>query len=529
MTKQISVAKAVSLIKDNITLGVGGFGGASAPDALLCGMAESFSRCGSPRGLTVVSGISPGDLKEDGYGLSEIKQEGIISAIYAPHVGMSPAIGRAVGANKIAGYTVPLGVYDHLLRAIAGKKPGVVTRIGLYTFCDPREDGCCTNELAKNSGWQVVSLIELDGAEYLHYKPFRLDACIIRGTLADEAGNTTLDHEVVCSEQAVMAAAVHNCGGFVIVQVEDVVENGSLDPRRVQIPGCIVDYIVKAEPQLHLQCYDGSEFRPELIGESRAHLEKLTPMPLTLRKICGRRAAMELPDGGLVNLGIGMPDSVASVVNEEGLTDRLTLSIETGVWGGVPIQGVSFGAAVNPQIIMPICDNFDLYDGGCLDAAVLGLAEADSEGNLNVSKFGGRCYGPGGFTNITQTTKKLCFIGTFTAGKPDYEIKDGRLNIGRDEGRVKFKKHVEQITFSGRYAREFGQDVLYITERAVFRLTDEGMTLTEIAPGVDLRSQILDKMEFEPHISKNLKEMDGRIFRREVMKLSLRSRIAVKK
>ena len=520
MGKIISSAAAISLIRDNDVIGIGGFGGFSAPDEILRELAKSFFTHGRPKGLHVVSGISPGDLTENGYGLSIIKEPGIIASIYASHVGMSPSIGRAVSANQIAGYTVPLGVYGHLLKAIAGKKPGVLTRIGLHTFCDPRLEGCRVNDKARESGREVVSLVEFDGAEYLHYKTFPLDICMIRGSYADEYGNVSLEEEAILSEQAAMAAAVHNSGGIVVVQVKNVFKRGALDPRQVSIPGALVDYVVQAKPEHHLQCYDGSVFRPELIGDVRQRLEMISPMALSPRKICGRRAALEITGGSLVNLGIGMPDSVASVANEEGISHQVTFSIETGVYGGVPVSGVGLGASVNPDAILSITDSFDIYDGGALDAAFLGLGEVDEEGNVNVSKFGSRCTGPGGFINITQNTRKVCFMGTFTAGHMDCKTGGGLLSIEKDAEYVKFKKKVGQVTFSSRYARENGQEVLYITERAVFRLEAGGLTLTEIAPGMDIEKDILPKMEFVPLISPELKTMDERIFTDKKMKIS---------
>ncbi len=501
-------------------IGIGGFGGFSAPDDILRAMAKSFIANGRPKGLHVVSGISPGDLTENGYGLSIIKEPGIIASIYAAHVGMSPAIGRAVSGNKIAGYTVPLGVYGHLLKAVAGGRPGVMTKIGLHTFCDPRLDGCRVNGLAAASGREVVSLIDFEGEEYLFYRSFPIELCVIRGSYADEHGNISLEEEALYSEQAAMAAAVHNCGGVVIVQVKGVFKRGAVDPRHVAIPGALVDYIVVAEPGNHLQCYDGSVFRPELIGDVRQQLEMIRPMALSPRKVCGRRAALEIEGGSLVNLGIGMPDGVASVANEEGISHQVTFSIETGVYGGVPVSGVGLGAAVNPEAILSITDNFDIYDGGALDAAFLGMGEVDEEGNVNVSKFGSRCTGPGGFINITQSTGKVCFMGTFTAGPMDCRIGGGRIAIEKDAPGVKFKKKVQQVTFSSRRAAEKGQQVLYITERAVFRLEREGVTLTEIAPGADLERDVLAKMEFRPRISDELRLMDERIFHDKKMKIS---------
>ena len=520
MGKTILSAAVISLIRDNAIIGIGGFGGFSAPDEILSELAKSFSTHGRPKGLHIVSGISPGDLTEDGYGLSIIKEPGIIASIYSAYMAMSPSIGRAVSSNQIAGYGVPLGVYGHLLRAIAGKKPGVLTRIGLHTFCDPRLEGCLINSRARESGREVVSLVEFDGAEYLHYKPFQPDICIIRGSYADEYGNISLEEEAVHSEQRAMAAAVHNSGGIVVVQVKDIFKRGALDPRKVSIPGVLVDYIVKAKPENHPQGYDGSAFRPELIGDERQKLNTIRPMGLSARKICGRRAALEITGGSLVNLGFGMPDSVASVVNEEGLSHQVNFSIDTGVYGGVPVKGVCFGASVNPEAIIPTTDSFDIYDGGVLDAAFLGIGEVDEDGNVNVSKFGSRCTGPGGFINITQSTKKVCFMGTFTDGSMDYRIGDGKLSIINDAPGIKFKKKVGQVTFSSRFAAENKQQVFYITERAVFQLEKEGITLTEIAPGVDLERDVLAKMEFRPRISDNLRLMDERIFRDEKMKIS---------
>ena len=317
-----------------------------------------------------------------------------------------------------------------------------------------------------------------------------------------------------------MAAAVHNNGGTVIVQVKGIFRRGVLDPRHVAIPGALVDYVVVAKPENHLQCYDGAPFRPELIGDVRARLDSIKPMALTPRKICGRRAAFEIKGGSVVNLGIGMPDSVASVANEEGISHQVTFSLETGVFGGVPILGVAFGAAVNPEALLSITDNLDMYQGGMLDAAILGLGEVDEEGNVNVSKFGARCTGPGGFIDITQSTKKICFIGTFLAGQMEYKTGDGKLTIVKDAEKKKFRKKVQQVTFSAQFAHETGQEILYITERAVFRLEPEGVTLIEKAPGVDVERDIIAKMDFVPRISPNLKLMDERIFTDKKMRIS---------
>ena len=512
MVAVISAEEALLFVKNGMTVGVGGFGGFSAPDELLRAMAEHFAAKGSPRDLTIVAGIAPGDLTEDGFGLSALRAEGIISTIIAAHVGMPPAIGRAVGADAIAGFTLPLGVYGHLLRAMAGKKPGIVTSVGLHTFADPRLDGCAMNEKARASGRKMVSLIRLDDREYLFYRSFPLDCCLIRGTYADRKGNISLEKEALYSEQRAMAAAVHNEGGVVIVQVEEVVDPGELDPRRVHVHGSVVDYVVKARPENHRQCYDGSPFRPELIGERCVPPASLPPLPLGIRKICGRRGALELRAGTLVNLGIGMPESVASVANEEGIAEKVTFSVETGLFGGIPAGGVAMGASVNPEALCPIVDNFDLYDGGALDVAFLGAAEIDAVGNVNVSKFGERCTGPGGFINISQNTHNVCFVGSFVSGNVEFKFNDGKISIVSDGNVIKFKNKIKQTTFSSIYSRKMGQNILYITERAVFRMDDDGLILIEIAPGVSLEKDIFGKMEFRPRISDDLKLMDSRIF-----------------
>ncbi|MBQ8693830.1 MAG: 3-oxoacid CoA-transferase [Synergistaceae bacterium] len=528
MMQVITASQAASLIQDNFVTGIGGSGGCSTPEYILTAIAERYKADNSPRNITVVAGIAPGDLREDGLGFSIIRAPGLVGGIYAGHIGMSPAIGRGVAENKIAGVCVPLGVYSQILKAIAAQNPGVVSHVGLNTFADPRLEGCFMNELARKFfKFKPVELININNQEFLFYNAFTLDACIIRGSFADEAGNISLEREPFLSEQQSMAAAVHNSGGIVIVQVLDILKRGAIHPRKIHVQAHLVDYVVKVPAELHnkfhVQCYGNlnHEYRPELTGDIKINLSELKPMSLTPRKVCGRRGAMELKAGALINLGIGMPDSVASVANEEGVADKLTLSLETGLFGGVPLQGVGFGAAANPEAVYQVADNFDLYDGGVLDMAVLGAAEIDEQGNVNVSKFGTRCMGPGGFIDITQNTHKICFMGTFTANGLECEIGGGKIKIlseGRDR---KFKKRVEQITFAGQNALLNGQNIIYITERAVFKLCDNGIELIEIAPGIDLQRDILANMDFKPEISQDLKLMDARIFMADKMNLKI--------
>lgn len=521
MVTFLSAAQAAGLVRDGQRVGISGFGGWSAPDDILRGIADRYALTGSPGNLTVYAGVVPGDMTEDGYGLSTLGAEGLVTTLVAGQTGQAPRIFRALGENRIAGYCLPLGVVGHLFEAMAGKKPGVLTHVGLHTFCDPRLDGCRMNDAARAQGRELVSLMEVDGREYLFYHALApMDVCIIHATYADEDGNISFDELPFISEQPEMAHACHNNGGIVIVQVKEIVQRGSIPPRSVLIHSSCVDYVVKADPANHPQGYmDSDRLRLELTGAIKLPLSALPPMKLNVRKVIGRRAAMELRENALVNLGIGLPDGVAAVANEEGISDRITLAVETGTFGGVPVGSVGMGAAVNPEALYRITDNFDLYDGGCLDMTCLGMAEADQEGNVNVSKFAGRVVGPGGFINISQNTPKVCFLASFTAGKSDIEVSEGALHIRSDASGVKFRRHVEQVTFSARYARQTGQEVFYITERAVFQLTEWGLTLVEIAPGVDLSRDILAHMEFRPAVSEQLKLMDERIFRAEKMGL----------
>lgn len=506
----ITARQAVNMIPDNAFVGIGAFNSFSVPEEILIALKERYEEMASPSNLTVISGISCGDMTTDGKGLNHLRADGLLKAVIAAHVGIPKAIGDKIGANKIAGYMLPMGVFENLIRASAAKRPGVITKVGLNTFCDPRIDGCKVNDLAKKNTAEIVRLMEMDGKEYLFYKTFPMDVCIIRATYADQDGNLSLKEEALFAEQLEMATAVHNNGGKVFVQVKEIVENGKIPAKEIHVHHKFVDYIIVAKEENHIQGLDCPHMRWELIGEKRVPEEVIPPMPMSVRKIIAKRAAKNLEAGALVNLGIGMPDGVALVAKENGID--VTLAIESGTIGGVPVGGLGLGASVNPDAIYRIADNFDMYDGGGLDMAFLGAAQIDKYGNVNVSKFGNKCTGPGGFIDITQSTKKVCFMGTFTAGKAEYAMKDGELRIIKDGAGIKFVDQVEQITFSAEYAIKNGQQVSYVTERAVFELTKEGFVLIEIAPGIDFQKDILDKMDFVPKISGNLKIMDAEIF-----------------
>ncbi|MEG0093117.1 MAG: acyl CoA:acetate/3-ketoacid CoA transferase [Erysipelotrichaceae bacterium] len=515
MSKIMTLEQAVSMIPDGSTLGIGGFIGSGHPQEFSVGIEEAFLKSGHPRDLTIMFSAGIGD-GTDNLGLNKIGYEGLLKRIIGGHWGLIPKLQRLVFDNKVEGYNLPLGTISLLFREIAGHRPGVFTKVGLKTFVDPRLEGAKMNERSKDD---LVELMNINGEEYLLYKSFPVHVALIRATYCDEDGNAVMDKEAATLDSLSIAQAAKNSGGIVLLQVEKVVKNGTLDARKVKIPGIYVDGIVVSRPENHWQTYQG-QYNPAFSGECKVPVNSIPPMKLNERKIICRRAAMELDSKAIINLGIGMPEGIANVANEEG-APGLKLTVEAGGIGGVPAAGTAFGACTNPDAIIDQPYQFDFYDGGGLDQAFLGLAECDSQGNINVSRFGPKIAGCGGFINITQTTPVVVYCGTFTSKGLKLEIGDGKLTILEDGKIKKFKNKVEQITFSAQFAKEQNQKVLYITERCVFELLAEGLTLTEIAPGVDLDKDILGQMDFKPIISKNLKLMDERLFKEEKMGLKL--------
>jgi propionate CoA-transferase len=511
MSKVIGAREAVALVKPGMTLAVGGFVGCGVPEQLLRALRGRYLETKEPKDLFLV--YIAGHGANGVGGMNNLALEGLIRKTYSPHMGgLCPDLGALAAKNSFPAFMMPQGVITHLMRAIASKKIGYITTVGLGTFVDPRQDGGKMNQAAWDSGEEYVELIEVLGQEHLIYKTFPLDVCFIRASYGDEDGNLSCEKEANVLSQFETAMAAKNSGGIVIAEVGRVVERGTLNPHNVIVAGVSVDYVVETAPELYKQSLGLPRFMPEVCGDVRAPLGNMAPAPLDSRKVIGRRCAMELEKNTLVNLGIGIPETVSAVEGEEGIASYLTMTVEAGVLGGVPLGGGAFGCAANPIAIYKHPDMFDVYDGGALALTCLGAAEINAMGDVNVSKFGGRIVGPGGFINIAQGAKKVCFCGNFVAGKFKYEVRDGKLNIIEDTDKIKFVDQIEQITFSGKYAAARSQPVYYVTERAVFQLTAKGIMLVEIAPGVDLEKHILSKMGFKPLISENLKLMDERIF-----------------
>ena len=494
-----TVEEAIAAIPDGATIAIGGFVGAGHPEMLTHALEQRFLKTNSPRDLTLYYCAGQGDRGERG--LNHLAHSGLVKRVIGGHWNLAPKLGKLALANEIEAYNLPQGVLSVLLREIAAKRPGVVTKIGLNTFIDPRNGG---GRLNARTSEPLVEVLTLDGEEWLRYRSVPVHVGLIRATYADARGNLSMECEGLISEVLPIAQAARNHGGIVIAQVESVVDRIA-DPKAVRVPGILVDYIVTSAGVMHDQTF--GEVFDEAFVVSADELAGIEPMGFSERKIIGTRALAEIRDGEIVNLGIGLPEAVAAVAAETGRLNEITLTVEAGPIGGVPASGLSFGCSFYPEAIIDQPAQFDFYDGGGIDVAVLGAVEIDADGSVNVASFAGRFAGVGGFTNISHTAKRLVFCCTFTAGGLEVEMRGTELRIIREGQHAKFVKQIQHVCFHGPSALARGQQVHYVTERAVFELTTGGLRLIEIAPGIDLQSQILDLMSFRPSVAADVRRL----------------------
>jgi len=508
MKKVITAMEAARLIEDGDTVAAVTFGLAGWAEEIGLAVRDRYLSIGHPKDITFVHAAGVGDWKGRGAGVwAEEGTEGLVKKVVTSHIGSEPQMAKAVEEEKIECYFWPLGVLCQWYTEVTRRSPGLLSKTGLGTFIDPRIEGGKVNSISKDD---LIKVVIFEDQEWLFFKTFPINVTLIRGTTADEKGNISFEKEAIALEALPAAQAAKASGGIVIAQVENLAKAGTLHPQRVKVPGMCVDYVVVAEkPQMQTM---GTQYKSAFAGDVKVPEATIPPMPFDERKIIARRAAMELIPGP-VNLGIGIPQGIANVVAEERCSDLMMLISECGNIGGIPGVGTDFGAHINGEAMIRQDDLFDWFEGRGLATAFTGLGQTDKEGNINAGKFGSRPMGPGGFINTTQHAKKVVFCGTFTAGALEVKSGDGTLTVAKEGSIKKFLTKVEQIAFSGKHAWSIGQKAIYVTERAVFELTQDGLMLTEIAPGVDLEKDILGHMEFKPIISPDLKLIPAGIFR----------------
>lgn len=510
--KLIQPSEILGLIEDYDTILIPGITNCYAEQATEL-LAKAYAETKHPGHLTLIWQAAIGILGGD-RGISSLCQEGLFDVAYAGHVsGCGVPMTEFCRDLKAEFYNFPQGILIQMMRAITQHAPGVISKIGLGTYMDPRIDCGRMNSISKKS---LIELLEIGGEEYLLYKaPKKVDIALIRGTYIDEDGNITIENEAYKSSFLMAAAAARATGGKVIAQVEYLVKRGTMNPKNVEIPGILVDYAYIADPYYHMQTGD-TQYHPALSGQAKIPLEDIPSIKMDEKKVMCRRAAMEIKKGDIVNLGVGTPEFVANVAAEEGCSELFVLTSECGSVGGIPGHAHDFGSAWNAMATIEAEDMMAIYDGGILDDGFLGFLQVGPDGNVNSSNRNGLGVGIGGFMNVAGGASKVIFIAAMTAGsrgeQPVYEFGNGRLKIVKEGNIKKFVKQVAQISFNGKEALKLGKEVVYVTERCVFHLTDAGLELVEIAPGLDLQKDILDQMEFEPVVSKDLKTMPAEIF-----------------
>jgi propionate CoA-transferase len=507
--------EAVRLVPDGATVIFGGSGaGHAVPQRFIDALAAVYTEEGRPRGLTTVRVVGMGDFADRGF--SQLAIPGLMRRTIGSNIGNEPRLAALVSAGEVEAYSFPQGVISQLCREIAAGRPGLITKVGLNTYVDPRQTGGKQGPAEED----LVEVIELSGEEWLLYRSFPIDVAVIRGSTIDEEGNLTLDDEAINGEMLAMAMAARNSGGIVFAQARSMVPTGELRPRRVQVPAALID-VAYLDPH-QTQTYN-TDYSPYFAGAARLDEPSgAQEVPLDVRKVIARRSLLEFGRGEIANLGFGISQNIGAIAREEDVADLLVLTVEQGVFGGVPASGNDGGAGFNYQALIDQPYMFDFYDGGGLDIASLSFAEVDAVGNVNVHAFGDRLRGPGGFPNISLGAKRVCFVGTLTTGGMKAVIQGGTIAITAEGRTERFVDHVREVTFSGPVAAERGQDVLYITERAVFALVEGTVTLIEIAEGLDPESDVIAHMGFRPAISPDLTTVDPVVYANGTMGLRRR-------
>lgn len=525
-SKVVSLAEAARLIPDGAVVTVSSSSGLGCPDAMLRAIGERFEGEQAPRQLTTIHPIAAGDMYGID-GIDHIARPGLLKRVIAgsypsgPSSMPSPKIWQMIYGNEIEAYNIPSGILFHMHADAAAGRPGVLTKVGMDTFVDPRRTGGRMNDATTE---EIVRVVEFDGEEWLYFKAIPVDVAIIRATTADEIGNLSMEHEGAYLGAMDQALAARNNGGIVIAQVKRVTAANTLPAQTVRVPSVLVDYIVVDTDQMQTT---QTQYDPAISGEVREPLSSFPPVEWNTDKVIARRAALELKSGEAVNLGFGISALVPRILLEEGLAGEVTWAIEQGAVGGVPLLGFAFGCAANAEAIVPSPQQFVYFQGGGFDRTFLSFMQVDADGSVNVSKLGAKPHvtaGAGGFVDITARAKNIVFSGYMTAGGLELELQDGRLSVVKEGKNKKFVPELEHVTFSGRIAKQRDQRVTYVTERAVIQLEPEGLTVTEVAPGIDLERDVLAQAEIPLRVSANLREMDARLFRPEPFGLVLERR-----
>jgi acyl CoA:acetate/3-ketoacid CoA transferase len=523
VSKVKSAAEAARLVKDGAVVAVNSSSGLLCPDAVLKALGERFLEEGVPRGLTTIHPITAGDMFGT-KGVDHIAHKGMITRILGgsypsgPTNADPPLIWQRILAEDVAAWNVPSGILFDMLREGAAKRPGVLTKVGMDTFVDPDSEGCAMNARAR--ALPLVRRVQFDGDTWLHFPALHPDVAIIRATTADENGNLTFEHEGATLGAMEMALSARNSGGIVIAQVKRIAATGTFRPHDVRVPGILVDAIVEAPDQLQTTA---TAYDPAISGELFRPLHTFRLAEFNVAKVIARRVAMEMRPGWAVNIGFGISANVPRVLIEEGHHGKVTWVIEQGAVGGVPLLDFKFGCASNAEAFVASPHQFIYFQAGGFDCSLLSFLEIDAEGSVNVSRLSAtphRTAGAGGFVDITSRARKIVFSGNFNAGAKMH-LEDGRLVIDKEGKIAKIVPKVDQVSFSGKRARMQDQDITYVTERCVLRLVNSGLMVTEIAPGLDLRRDVLDQAATPLAVAKDLKTMDARLFQPEPMGLAL--------